>query len=552
MTSGTGTAMVTVEQVGNDNYNAYSYTKGINSKKADQTITWRQTLRNTYGDTTRLRATTSSKLPVVFTSDNPSVAQIVRDTLLVIRSGTGTAKITATQAGDNNYNPVTGKTGTNSVSGMKTITAAKIAQTITWEQRLKSTYGDTTLLRASVNSGLPIKFTSSHPTIAQVVKTKRGDVLTIKSGTGTAHIEASQSGNRNYGAAGEVTYSVTAAKKHQSIYFINPSPATMLYSDTLSFINTAQGGKSGSPIYYLITDSVGTTEIDELTGRLTRISAGTINVEAIKEADEDYYEATANYSLTVEKIDQAFLTFEVPIPDVQTHSDTFRFINKARGGNGTGDITYTIIGGTSKAVIDTLTGEISNATVGTVRVCAVKAEDMNYYATEATYTLIIAKSSTDTTDVRRNDLLKISNPSAIETLSSPTLPTLHTLEVREREQAIALLQQPMQESVLGFAFNKTELGASAQDVLDNKIHLLQANPDLNIRIEGHTCNIGTLKSNLLVSKLRAEAVSNYLISKGLAPERIVKIEGKAQLAPLVPNTNDANRQINRRVVILVE
>ncbi len=78
--------------------------------------------------------------------------------------------------------------------------------------------------------------------------------------------------------------------------------------------------------------------------------------------------------------------------------------------------------------------------------------------------------------------------------------------------------------------------------------LLKKHDWKSIQIIGHTCDIGTENRNLHVGMQRAQAVSNYLIDKGIPTEKI-EIISKGKTAPLYPNTNNNNRQKNRRVEI---
>ena len=80
--------------------------------------------------------------------------------------------------------------------------------------------------------------------------------------------------------------------------------------------------------------------------------------------------------------------------------------------------------------------------------------------------------------------------------------------------------------------------------------LLKANPSLELLISGHTDNIGNEKENQILSEKRANSVMNYLVSKHVSKERL-QIMGLGSSKPLAPNTNEQNRQLNRRIEIKI-
>ncbi|PSG90482.1 hypothetical protein C7H52_04160 [Aurantibacter aestuarii] len=97
-----------------------------------------------------------------------------------------------------------------------------------------------------------------------------------------------------------------------------------------------------------------------------------------------------------------------------------------------------------------------------------------------------------------------------------------------------------------FDFDKAELLDDSIEELDKLYQHLEENKTLNITIYGHTDNVGLDSRNKELSEQRAEAVSNYLISKGLNPERI-KWFGFGADAPITTNDTEENRAKNRRV-----
>ena len=74
--------------------------------------------------------------------------------------------------------------------------------------------------------------------------------------------------------------------------------------------------------------------------------------------------------------------------------------------------------------------------------------------------------------------------------------------------------------------------------------------ELRVRIEGHTDSTGTDGYNMGLSIRRAEAVQHYLVSKGIAVNRL-EIAGFGERVPLASNATREGRAMNRRVEFIV-
>ncbi|UII19753.1 OmpA family protein [Fulvivirga ligni] len=101
------------------------------------------------------------------------------------------------------------------------------------------------------------------------------------------------------------------------------------------------------------------------------------------------------------------------------------------------------------------------------------------------------------------------------------------------------------ENVL-FEQSKPTILESSYQELDLVVDLMKQNPDMKIRLEGHTDNRGIPKYNLKLSKSRVEAVKEYLVDHGIASKRISG-KGYGGTKPIANNDDPMTRKLNRRV-----
>lgn len=99
-----------------------------------------------------------------------------------------------------------------------------------------------------------------------------------------------------------------------------------------------------------------------------------------------------------------------------------------------------------------------------------------------------------------------------------------------------------------FEFNSYSLLPVSYGALDNVIAYMLKHPEISIRLTGHTDDVGEYEYNLWLSAHRARSAAQYLISKGIAGNRI-SATGYGESKPLTPGTGDAAREKNRRVEI---
>jgi outer membrane protein OmpA-like peptidoglycan-associated protein len=96
-----------------------------------------------------------------------------------------------------------------------------------------------------------------------------------------------------------------------------------------------------------------------------------------------------------------------------------------------------------------------------------------------------------------------------------------------------------------FDFDKATLRKESTNELERLTKLLADMPSLKIEISGHTDNKGNANYNQTLSEARAKSVVDYLVSKGIAADRLT-FKGYGLTQPMAANDTEENRQLNRR------
>ena len=101
-----------------------------------------------------------------------------------------------------------------------------------------------------------------------------------------------------------------------------------------------------------------------------------------------------------------------------------------------------------------------------------------------------------------------------------------------------------------FDTDKSVIKPESESELSSLTAFLTENVKANVFIVGHTDNTGDFTHNLNLSKARAKAVADYLISKGIDAKRLSS-EGVGPLCPVSTNATELGKKKNRRVEVVL-
>jgi outer membrane protein OmpA-like peptidoglycan-associated protein len=118
-------------------------------------------------------------------------------------------------------------------------------------------------------------------------------------------------------------------------------------------------------------------------------------------------------------------------------------------------------------------------------------------------------------------------------------------------QEPAKVEEPlMVRARMHFDFNKADIKKEYIPLLKEVAKVLKENPNINLRIEGYTDDIGTKAYNQKLALKRAMAVKDFLVKEGIEPERI-QVVGFGKEKYIAENTTPIGRLTNRRAEFIV-
>lgn len=130
----------------------------------------------------------------------------------------------------------------------------------------------------------------------------------------------------------------------------------------------------------------------------------------------------------------------------------------------------------------------------------------------------------------------------VSTINKPNISAIEevlAMEPIKRDTSINLID-------IYYDFAKATLRSESKKVLMRMYQFLKDNDSIAIELMAHTDEVGTDASNMVLSQKRAQSVVDFLIEKGVSPQRMLAV-GYGESTPKVPNAHNAkDHQLNRR------
>lgn len=369
---GAGTTMIKASQMGSSLFDsATSVIRTLVVNKANQVITFAPPTSMVYSDIYIDPATSSSRLPIVYSSSNLSVAEIKNGKIHIL--GSGTTDITANQPGDANYLPAS--------FVKQSLMVTKAVQTITFNPIPNKTFGGNDFrVVASSSSGLGITFSSNNTAIATI----SGDTVHIV-GAGYVSITAHQAGNEKFGVAADVSQSFTVSRKNQSISFQSFAPVVL----GGTAVTPTASSSSGLPITFT-SNNVAVAKI--VAGQVQIVGLGIAIITASQSGDANYNAAVdVTQTFTVNKNSQVITNFNPFTPCKVGDPD----INLAAVSSSGLPVNYI----SDNTYVATVTGNVVHIlNAGTANIIARQPGDASYFAAVNVSQILLVNNTSQSID----------------------------------------------------------------------------------------------------------------------------------------------------------
>ena len=291
-----GNYTATASALSNKNYKLPAdNTKAFSISKTDATVTFSsKTADAKLGEnfTAPTATTTPAGLTLTYSSSAISVATVDASTGAVTLVADGSTTITATFAGNNNY---------NTASDSYTLTVAKadaVSSGLSFaSETATATYGDAAVTSPALSNPhqLPLTWSSSKEEVATV---NASGVVTIV-GAGETIISAAFAGNDTY-TAKTISYTLTINKFQPTVVFSKMSVTAKIGEEFVP-PKVTTNPKDLELVYSSTNETVAT--VDANTGEVKLLGVGTTKIKAVYTATHNYHYVSSYYDLKVSLLD---------------------------------------------------------------------------------------------------------------------------------------------------------------------------------------------------------------------------------------------------------
>ena len=378
-----GTVTLTATSAGDANYYPASVSQLITINKTTPTLTIISA--NTVNVNGALTVTTSTNatggrggLITYAIATGSGSATINSGTGLLIGYSVGTVTVTATSAGDTNY---------YSTSVSQLITINKTTPTLT------ITSADTVNVNGSLTATTNTSATGGRGGAFGYSILAGSGSATVNSSTGLINGVSAGTVILMVSSAGDSSYNSASASQVLIINMITPT-LTITSSNQLNVdgslsatvVTTATDGRGGAFSYSIFAGS-GSATVNSSAGLINGVSAGTVTLMVSSVGDSSYNSASASQVLTINMITPTLTITSSNQLNVDG-SLSATVVTTATDGRG-GAFSYSILGGSGSATVDSSTGLISGVGAGTAILLVSSAGDASYNPASATQLLTV-------------------------------------------------------------------------------------------------------------------------------------------------------------------
>ena len=380
--TGSGSLIITATRAGDARYEAIKASYRLTVARATDTLNFpletMMVLAIEEPIATQVATSEASARAISYRSSNLAVATVDAMTGIVTLVGAGETIIIATRAGDAQY---------EAAEASYRLTVARATDTLNFPLKAMMVLAIDEPITSQIATGgqstRTIVYTSGNRAVATVDEVT--GVVTLV-GAGITTITATRVSDAQYEPT-TATYILTVARATDTLAF---PLETMMASADAEPITTqiASGGQGGGAISYRSGNRAVAT-VDEMTGVVTLVGAGTIKITATRARDARYAAAEASYTLTVARVTD---TLVFPLETMMASADAEPITTQiATSDSGTEGISY-MSSNIAVATVDEMTGVVIIVGAGETTITATRARGARYEFATATYILTIERA----------------------------------------------------------------------------------------------------------------------------------------------------------------